>query len=341
MNFLLTGVPGSSKTLNAIKMILEDPQFQNRPVYYYNLNGCEVPNWIALSEQDAKEWYKLPPGSVVLFDEAQEIFRPLSRDKAKPETYTRLEKSRHDGYDLILTTQHPMFLDTHVRRLCHEHRHYERPFATKKPRMLRWQGVKDDPTDYHARQDAEVTRVKLDQKYFGLYTSTQFNTHKPRFSKKLMMVAASILFVLAFGAHFAWKKINQHSELADVAAAASESGPAGVVPALQSAPVASEFKPRYPMDPVEYLRIFTPRVAGMPASAPAYDHLMEPTVAPKTRCFAWYREGVRNCKCVTQQMTPIATPLAQCLNTVDNGMWDPTIKPANYDANGRMLGAAM
>ena len=37
MLYLFTGSPGSSKTINIIKLICENEQFKNRPVYYYNV----------------------------------------------------------------------------------------------------------------------------------------------------------------------------------------------------------------------------------------------------------------------------------------------------------------
>ena len=71
-----TGIPGSSKTLNAVKEINEDPLYQNRPIYYHNVKEVTFENWIELSDEEVKKWYELPAGSVIFMDEVQKIFRP-------------------------------------------------------------------------------------------------------------------------------------------------------------------------------------------------------------------------------------------------------------------------
>lgn len=74
---LITGTPGASKTLNAIDLVLNDPAFQERPVYVYNIELLapgEALGWQTLDLEQAKAWYDLPHGAVIILDECQDLF---------------------------------------------------------------------------------------------------------------------------------------------------------------------------------------------------------------------------------------------------------------------------
>jgi zona occludens toxin len=73
MIILFGGPNGQGKTLNAIKFVNEDSQFQHRPIYYHGIDNLKLP-WIELDEVQVKDWWDLPDGSVLFVDEAYKFF---------------------------------------------------------------------------------------------------------------------------------------------------------------------------------------------------------------------------------------------------------------------------
>jgi len=340
MLHLFTGLPGSTKTANMLTYVLNriaekgKGSWAGRPVYFYNIRDCAVEGWIELSEQEVRRWYELPEGSIVLVDEAQQLFRPVhKRDEVAPREVTELETHRHRGFDILLTTQHPMLIHTAVRRQVQMHWHLERPFGLK-TKAYKWEKCINDPDDHFARKDAAVESVKVPKEVFQRYTSTVMDTHKKRIPKKLFLVLGSLLLVVGGITWFVVQFANRGSQASDLPSA-STVAKSLVEPAAPKSD--GTFKPVYPLDPQEYRRIYEPRIPHQPATAPVYDELMKPVVAPRTLCYSFRRQGTDYCECVTQQMTPIDMPFAQCKNIVNNGLWDPTLKPVTYSSNGNAL----
>lgn len=342
---LLTGIPGSSKTLHTIKLLNEDPLYQNRPVYYYNVKDVTFENWIELTEEEVLKWYELPVGAVIFIDECQKVFRSRSAKDKVPQHTVELETHRHNGHDLICTTQHPMLLDTSFRRQVGEHWHIERKFGFESARVLKWQECQNDPKDYHCRQEAITETHQFPKQYYGTYKSAEVHTVKKQIPKKLYLVAASIIAFLALGGHFAWKMMNK-SEMAAQTASANSDASAGLVEGIRRlAPAAIQkedngFKPVYPLDPKEYLALFKPRLDGQPNTAPIYDHLMQPTVAPQQHCLIIHRDsGVDECRCYTQQATKINISAAKCKSIVEAGLFDNVkqVVSTTYNADGQKL----
>lgn len=75
--------------------------------------------------QDMHVWLKWPEnnGSIVVIDEAQNIFPPRSAGSKTPEIVEWLHVHRHSGVDIILITQMPGRIDKQVRDLVGAHYH--------------------------------------------------------------------------------------------------------------------------------------------------------------------------------------------------------------------------
>lgn len=344
MLYLFTGQPGSQKTANMLNFVLNDEQFKNRPVFYFNIRDCQVEGWQELTEEDVNRWYELPQGSVILIDEAQTIFRPQKWDKEKQRTVTELETHRHHGFDIVMTTQHPMLINTDVRRQVQQHRHYKKPYGLKSVCHV-WEKCVTDPDDYHTKKEAETKSGKVPPEVFRLYTSTVLNTHKKRVPKKLLVFAALLLATIG-SVGYLISVIAGKAETAESFTSAPQDKPASAIEAglqrLQgsgsSSPSDGSYQPVYPLDPESYIKLWTPRIPGKPDSAPVYDELAKPTTVPKTRCYGWSSGGVYHCKCVTQQMTPVDMAYEQCVHTVNHGMWDPApITQATYNSQGQVM----
>ncbi|SIS44668.1 zonular occludens toxin domain-containing protein [Neptunomonas antarctica] len=336
MFFLFTGQPGSKKTANMIHFVMTDPQFKNRPVYFYNITECIVPGWEELTKEQVLNWpNELPEGAVLLIDEAQEIWRPAAWDKTPPEHVTGLEKHRHRGLDILATTQHPMLIHTAVRRQVQQHRHISAAYGLRSKAMI-WEKCVNDPDEHFTKQDAASESANVPKSVFQLYKSTALNTHKVRVPKKLYFVGFIVAAVLIGGINFVYDMSTRANDKQSVAG-----GLSGVVSTMaggitQAAPSQNKsYAPIYPVDPIKYLSMYKPRIEGLPATAPIYDELQKPVVAPRVLCVRIHLKEGASCKCLTQQATRVNVPLGRCDSLIDDGMFDNTrTQTVSYDRRG-------
>lgn len=331
MLYLYTGLPGSKKTANVVHRLTSDPMFKDRPIFYFNLKSCTIDDWIEIDESQAKAWYELPEGSVIFFDEAQKLYRPQKWDKNKPQYYTQLEEHRHKGFDIFLTTQHPMFIDTHVRRLVDEHRHLHNAFGIRSISYT-WPRCKDDPEASFFEGNRENAQVP--KSVFSLYQSTVINTNKKRIPKKLYYIGILALLVFSAFGYLYTRFTPDKDNLPNTSQNDSyTNSPLAAVSALTQPRQSDRV-----MTTDEYIEQFTPRIPAIPWSAPAYDEIMKPTVAPVPHCVVFDNRGSegRSCRCWTQQMTKISMPDHDCFNIVERGLWNPAprTQTAEYSSSG-------
>lgn len=333
---LFTGLPGSKKTASVVNILLNDPLFKDRKIYYFNLKGCTVDHWTEISEVEAQHWYDLPDGCVIFMDEAQKLYRPQKWDKNKPEYYTQLEEHRHKGIDIFLTTQHPMFIDTHVRRLVDEHVHLHNAFGIR-AYSYTWPRCKDDPESSFFEADRKAANIP--KKTFSFYTSTVVNTNKKRIPRKIYFILFFALLVFsAFGYLYTAFTPDRDSIPSQQSSTDSprSSSPLNAMQRLHE-PNINNSAPVISTD--DYVSQFIPRIPSIPWSAPAYDELMKPTVAPIPVCASFERAGHSNkgCQCWTQQFTRLDIPYADCMNIVHRGLFNPApVNSANYTQNGSL-----
>lgn len=312
---LVTGEPGGSKTLNTIKMINEGEEFKGREIYYRGIKSLQLP-WIEIDDDGCRDWAQLPKGSVIVIDEAQEVFKKRSNNKDVPDYIMGLATHRHSGFDIFLITQQPTLIDHDARKFVNRHFHYERPFNTTVPRRLQFQKCANDPTDYHARQEALVDKVKLDKKYFDLYKSAEIHTHKAKLPKKVYFIGLMMVLVIAGGFHLASRLASRHNEVQQPVESLS-----------QTAISTFDAKPK-----LSYAEMWKPRLEGLPHTAPAYDKLNEPTQRPMPNCIVRVKTG--DCNCFTQQATAMDVPFDICHSIVKNGFFDPA-KPLHKQKGER------
>lgn len=323
MIFLMTGVPGAGKTLSTIKFVLEDKQFVDRPVYYHNIKDCRL-DWKELTTDEAMEWFDLPKGSVIVFDECQDIFPVNTTRKGEPpKVLSELAKHRHYGIDIILITQEPRNIDSFVRRLVGLHRHHARHFGTESLKIYEWQNrCCENVHDWHEKQEAVVHQGKLDKKYFGSYYSAEIHTQQKRLPlAKLGIIALPAMAFVAcvwFAASF-WmdKTSNTKKNLTVAESSTKKSG--GFLANLTN-------KPSTPAkSDVSYMSRLQPRVAGIAFTAPIYDEIREVKSYPIPLCV--YSVARNNCFCNSQQGTRLNISLDTCKNIVNNGLFDYSKDP--------------
>ena len=325
MMYLTTGTPGAGKTLFTLKTI-EDRRIadnkafydewvkkgsdENNPpmvrqVYYHNIkiNRSKL-NWIPLDK--VEDWFNMPIGSIFFFDECQEAFPPMASSAIRPEYYTKLSKHRHSGFDIYLVTQHPSFLDTYVRKNVEEHNHYMRPFGAQFAVKHTWKGVKDQCDK--SRSNSMDEKHFYPKEVYSWYKSSEVHTHKFKLPLKVKMFALIPIF-LGLCIWYVWtyfdKKIHPEN-IKPVAVQVDSNGKP--IASAGNGIVRATFEPSD----------FKPRIADLPWTAPRYDALTQPTVAPRiVGCMIMQNM----CKCLTQQGTYHIATMQFCIATVEHGIF--------------------
>lgn len=370
MLWLRTGLPGSGKTLNAIKELdleyrpdeknpavrhfkdHDHPELPPRTIYYFGIPDLKTDKlkskWVEFDTPD--EWYNLPDGSVIVVDEAQRVFRP-ELSKTIPAKCTRFETHRHQGLDIHLITQHPRLIHPHVRDLAGKHVNMYRPFGGTKVRRCEWENCVMSPQNHSQIRLADVSRIKLDKNYFGIYKSSTIHTHKkklPGYYKLAWGLVALIFGLVSFSVWNIYRSVDDKKTVpADASAVATKDQPGRAL--QQPKPAESrqlgDLKDGAPMTTEQYVSVNTPRIADVPSSAPAYDKLTQPKDFPRLQCMSSVNpdivekhQGERSvskvngretwCQCYSQQASKLNISHDVCIDVVQNGYFDATRQPA-------------
>lgn len=312
---LITGLPGNGKTLFTISQVKAQAERENRQVFYHGIPELTL-NWEKL--EDPTKWAEVPPNSIVVIDEAQKTFRNRSLGSMPPKFVTDLETHRHLGIDLVMITQHPSLIDPAVRRLAGRHRHLIRIWGSEASTVHKWDAVKDNCDK--SRADSDKTKWGFDKSVYSLYKSAEVHTMKRSIPGRVkMLIGLSFVFValVAYMVFYLKSKTQAAPTSTPAVAAASGAGPfqPGEATGLSR-----------PLDPLEDLRQYvhreSPRVAGLPHTAPKYDQITEPVRAPvPAACIqkGSVTSGNVDCKCFTQQGTPMAVEFNMCMEFARNG----------------------
>ena len=337
---LITGAPGAGKTLNTLAMVDKEVG-TSRPIYYCGIRELTLPGWKEISYDEAREWQSFDDGCVFVIDECDLFAGNTASDrKTEPEFVRELARHRHRGMDFFFITQSPTRLHYSVRHHIGRHIHFERGFGREATRKLEWQKCVDDPKDdYHARKEAGVTRIKFPKKYYEVYKSAEVHTHKPRTPKMVYAVLGGFILVGLLGAKLAFSLTDRKEALEEqVAEQSGEAAGFPTIPGFDNYITQGEsFFPGYgddaPITREEYAFVQEPRFQDQPWSAPQYDSLREVKSYPRPQCVHHVKSG--DCKCFTQQATPLAISYATCRDIVKTGYFNPFIEDTALTASRR------
>jgi zona occludens toxin (predicted ATPase) len=309
MLHLHTGVPGHGKTLYTLEFVEKfktnqkdekDNPLPDREVFYHNINKLTL-DWTHF--EDPEKWYDLPHDAIIVIDEAQEFFPMRQGKEPVPEKCQRFERHRHTGWDIILVTQHPKFLDVHLRPLAGKHRHIERKLGLQKATL--YQNDKSfDPDNYFDKDNAQKSLWSYPKKYFDVYKSATKHTVKKAIPKWLYLIPLLIIAIF--------------SSLYYVFNAFSTESPGQVPQALKGVvPEVATMKSNY-----TYAQQMMPELSDMPQSSTYYRPVYKPVTYPRPQCLA--NADRTRCECYSQQITKMFVSMKYCLHVVDNGIFDPT-----------------
>jgi zona occludens toxin len=312
MLYLISGANGAGKTLNTLKWVRERQLKENRPVCHNGrfdpVPGGELDGWTKI---DFKDWQDQPDGTIFLIDEAHNDLPNRPAGATVPDAVKMLAEHRKRGFDFYLITQHPQNIDSFVRRLIGPpgwHRHLKRSFGVDMVSVLEWSAVNPNCEKDGSGKSGTVSMQAFPKEVYSWYKSASLHTGKKRIPKQvwvllLCLIAIPLLIWAASG------KLLAKTE----AKAAPKPATQAQAHDIQERPQALA-----KLTVEQYLEDRTPRLKDFPHTAPAYDEVTKPTVAPYPA--ACVHMG-KTCKCYSQQATLLQVSGAVCLQIVAQGFF--------------------
>ena len=334
MDFVLvTGQPGAGKTLNTIKDVETRAKEESRPVYYYGIPELTL-DWHRMEEPEALEsnpdaitpytWYNCPDGAIIVIDEAHRIFKP--HDKPDAPHIKPLSTYRHRGYSMYFISQGPALVTSYIRDWVQPHIHYRRLYGRQKVLKYTNEWCIDAIRTKKISENAQIDKVLLDPKWYGVYKSSSQHNSNKRVNRKVLLALILPIFTLPF---FVWLGISKISAMADDGsggvAAEGADGVSAVRYEQQYGPMGADYQPQLLSDPDNIMQLYKPRIEAMPETAPAYDELRKAQTWPKPQCLI--AKVTDKCTCYTQQATVMHDyPDTLCREYATHGYFDPTRK---------------
>lgn len=338
MIILVTGVPGSGKTLYAIGQLFA-VLFKDRPLYVNGIPELLLPH-MPITDADVENIHKggmpdpengLPTvellNAVIAVDEVQRLARPRAASIPAPAWIKWLEVHRHSGCDLVFITQHPNQIDAHIRRLVGRHIHVRRTWALNAAVVYEW----DSCNNSLAFKNATSKLWRYPKNIFSLYKSSE--KHTKAGGRVPLVVWVLLATVLAFpfvGWNTVSRLLTRFTDGASPAPSVTSAKLANAAPGAKGEAVQAG-----PMSRQQYINQFEPRLEGVMHSAPAYDDLTKTKTVPlpaaciestRTR---WVRMHGGPCGCYTQTGQRYETTQTMCAQFVRNTVFFPFLEPGD------------
>lgn len=334
MIYLITGGPGTGKTSKAVSMILEnedglfkteleDGTVVDRPLYFCHIDGLDVKKFKAheLSEQDLQSAPLrdlVPQGAIVIVDEADYTYPVRASGRPVPPYIQTLKELRHEGFTLILMTQHPTMIDIYLRNLVGKHIHLERkPVGTKQYVFYKCVTDLGNPA---LNSNAQVSWYKPSKKSFDYYKSASMHIKfKKRIPKPVFYLIAVLALILwkGFGVYGTY---NQHVAGSDMVQ--QEASSPFVAESDSSQPeIGGDIKP---LDLI-------PTLSEKPESKPIYNQVRN------VKTFEFPKGCIKTssgCNCYSDQATLLPEINEDlCKSYVDNGLPFNPYKDVERESN--------
>lgn len=306
---LITGLPGNAKTLFALVTIKKRAESEGREVFYHGINELKLP-W---TEFDPKDWMSLPDGAIIVIDEAQDTFPKKPNGSTLPEHYQQLAKHRHKGFDIYLLTQHPTLIDNFPRKLVQQHFHAIRKFGLHRSTYYEWDKVAEFPERVSAQKNAINTiKFAYPKEAFAWYKSATVHTVKRRIPLKLVLAVLLVVCVAVY-AYWSFSHMFKGKGVAPITAPPSSIGGSSLAGAAGAAVPFNALA-----DARHFVEMATPRIVGLPQTAPKFDELTKPSRVPVPAACIQYAD---KCKCFTQQGTAMDVQFNMCIEFARNGFF--------------------
>lgn len=195
MMYLVSATPGTGKSCWVVKQItqwIDDPANKGRKIYS-NIAGLKIQG-VEVPPDDFRE---CPDGSIIVYDEAQEIEHYSSDSRANNPIAKALSKHRHRGFDIWFITQDPSLLHKYVLKNIYLHYYLWRPAQRQMIEIYTFARAIVTPTKDDFKNAYDKVWWRFDEYYLQFYKSTVVNTSKKvGSSKRAGAIFTGIIFAL-------------------------------------------------------------------------------------------------------------------------------------------------
>lgn len=337
MIYLITGNMGTGKTSRAVNMILtnedglftmtlEDGSVVPRPLYFCHIDGLDTKKFNAheLTKEEIQAApldELLPTGAVLIVDEAHWTYPVRSAAKAVPEYVQKLSELRHDGFTLILLTQHPSQLDIFVRNLVSKHIHLERKAIGMK--QYSWYKCVTNLDNPAALSGTESANWKPPEKAFEYYKSS---SQHQKFVKKIPPALYFLIAILGVVAWKTWTVYGIYDKHVNVIPNETKNIQEASEPQFQQSQPYQAVNANGQIGGYNQSlqpAMFMPTIPEKPESKPLYDNVRQ--VKTFERVAACIKRSKNDCVCYSDQATILPeVSKERCLKYVKDGLpFDP------------------
>lgn len=201
---LVTGVPGSGKTLWAVAW-LDKLSRSGRRIVCNGIKDLAIDHEL-WDDDMVRDWHKhCKPNDVIVVDEVQRIWPPVSASVKATEDIEQLHVHRHFGVDFVVITQHPNRMNKTIRDLVGRHVHVRRLFGGRRAMLYEWDHCHNPNAGF---RDAVKTPWFYPKRVFQLYTSAELHTKPKAVVPKVLFVLPVALIGVCVFAYLGVKKMH-------------------------------------------------------------------------------------------------------------------------------------
>lgn len=221
MIYLYSATPGTGKTCWVVKQLIDnwlnDPENANRKIYH-NINGLKI-DGLYPAPDDFRE---CDDGSIIIYDEAQDIEHYSSDSRANNPVAKELSKHRHRGFDIHFITQDPSLLHKYVLKNTFMHYYLWRPAQRKTIEIFTFARAIVSPTKTDFKNAFDKKLWRFEERYLQYYKSTVVNTSKKIGSQKIAgIITTGLIFAIMIGAMI-YPAVKQSKSITDTKTAKNE-----------------------------------------------------------------------------------------------------------------------
>lgn len=326
--YLTTGGNGSGKTLFTLQDVRAIQLKENRPVFYWGFTPKQPIHDFGWQEFDPEKWQDLPDGSICVVDECQE--KMPTRGVGRPPDWIQAiaKEHRKRGFDFFLITQHPMNIDSFIRRTIAApgwHRHMKASSMGDASSELKWNHVHEQPEKPNSSKTGEQRSRPFPKEVYDWYESASLHTAKKGIPRKVWMgiaalvAAFAMIFFVVKQVIFAPQDLAKDSKAAVAVQKIKEEEKKGFLDQfMPKKGDKASGETKEPLTAAEYVATLKPRLPDLPYTAPRYDELTTPKSVPYP---ATCMKMAERCWCYTDQNTRLDTPKDLCLQIVERGLY--------------------
>lgn len=347
MIYLVTGTPGTGKTAFVMDSVLKnrfglfkDENGNFRPMFSVNLEVIDKAQ-LPISPVRPEDFIAAPlhenfeEGSIIIVDEASEIYPVRAAATKLPPHVEGLNTLRHHGLTLIIITQAPTMIDIFVRNLVGKHWHIDRKQLGS--RFYEWNKCIVSPGKAYF-QEAYSEAYKPNPKVFGLYQSA---TKHIKFKKSVSWHYKAIPFLILFiilSIYFGLNRLNKMGGEEQQTAKTNNKQTAFRQPENGDKQYFNDSTAPKPQNLIgTTAEDYKPRLTDHEETAPIYDGVRKVADFPQIQgCVLFERRKQEySCTCYTQQGSVSPVSVKYCYSYLQKRPFNPFRQPENHSKDDR------